>query len=310
VGTVVTLVGLDPYRSTARSALAGSTVFALLLLGGVYVVTRAVVGSALRPVGEMSAQAAQWSEHGTSRRFGGDRHPAELTGLAANLDELLDRLAAVLRHEQQLTAELSHELRTPLAKITAETDWLIARPRSAAEQRTSHEAIAAGAATMRRICEALLSEAGTPYDPVPGQCVLSEVARELARLSAEDHPQAPPVIVVGDAATAGVSAVLAERILTPLLDNARRYAERQITVECAPRPGGVEIAVTDDGPGVPEEIGTAVFEAGRRADPADGHDGVGLGLALARRLARSAGGDITLAASAAGARFVVSLPHG
>jgi signal transduction histidine kinase len=163
---------------------------------------------------------------------------------------------------------------------------------------------------MRRICEALLSEARNPYDQVPGQCAVAEVAKELARRSAEDHPHAPPVTVAGDSVTAGVSAVLAERILTCLLDNARRYAKRQITVECAPHPGGVEITVTDDGPGVPEEIGAAVFEAGRRADPGDGHDGAGLGLALARRLARAVGGDITLAPSTAGARFVVSLPPG
>ncbi|MCW2940763.1 MAG: hypothetical protein JWN00_3748, partial [Actinomycetia bacterium] len=52
------------------------------------------------------------------------------------------------------------------------------------------------------------------------------------------------------------------------------------------------------------------FEAGRRADPQDGHDGAGLGLALARRLARSAGGDLTLAPSAGGARFLLTLPPG
>lgn len=51
-------------------------------------------------------------------------------------------------------------------------------------------------------------------------------------------------------------------------------------------------------------------EAGRRAHPGDGHDGAGLGLPPARRLARSAGGDITLASSSKGARFVVSLPAG
>ncbi|MCW2885886.1 MAG: two-component sensor histidine kinase [Streptosporangiaceae bacterium] len=310
VATVVTQVGLAPYSSTARSALAGSTLLALLLLGGVYLVTRVVVGGALRPVAKMSAQAAQWSEHGTTHRFGAERRPAELSRLAGNLDQLLDRLAAVLRHEQQLTAELSHELRTPLARITAEIDWLTTRPRDAATQRASHEAIAAGAATMQRICEALLSEARNPYDQVPGRCVVSAVATDLARRSSEDHPQGPSMIVTGDAVTAGVSAVLVERVLTCLLDNARRYAERQITVECAPRAGGVEITVTDDGPGVPAEIGAAVFEAGRRADPQDGHDGAGLGLALARRLVRSAGGDLTLAPSAGGARFVVVLPPG
>ncbi|MER6943219.1 HAMP domain-containing sensor histidine kinase [Nonomuraea sp. NPDC000554] len=310
VGTVIASVGLDPYRSVARATLAGSAVLGLLLLGVVYLVTRAIVGRALRPVAEMSAQAARWSERATTERFGVAGRPDELGSLAANLDELLDRLAAVLRHEQQQSAELSHELRTPLARIVAETDWLTARHRDAAGQRASHAAIASAAATMQQICETLLSEARTRSEPVPGRCALLDVAHDLARRSAEEHPRAPAVVVRGTAVTAGVASTVAERILTPLLDNARRYAEQAITIECAQVPGGVEVAVTDDGPGVPADIGPAVFEPGRRADPADGHDGAGLGLALARRLTRAAGGDILLAAQAKGARFVVRLPAG
>ncbi|MGZ4638918.1 MAG: sensor histidine kinase, partial [Actinomycetes bacterium] len=64
----------------------------------------------------------------------------------------------------------------------------------------------------------------------------------------------------------------------------------------------------DDGPGVPEEFRADVFEPGRRADPDDDHPGAGLGLALARRLARGAGGDIALADSSSGAAFRVTLP--
>ncbi|MFE2349424.1 hypothetical protein [Kitasatospora cineracea] len=74
---------------------------------------------------------------------------------------------------------------------------------------------------------------------------------------------------------------------------------------------GVRIAVGGDPPGGEgpvEQFG--LEEAGRRAHPGDGHDGAGLGLPPARRLARSAGGDITLASSSKGARFVVSLPAG
>jgi signal transduction histidine kinase len=310
VGTVVASVGLDPYRSTADSALAGSIGLALLLLGGIYLVTRTVVGRALRPVAEMSAQAARWSERGAADRFGAADRPAELASLAAGLDELLDRLAAVLRHEQQQSAELSHELRTPLARITAETDWLIARPRDEAEQHASHEAIAVAAAGMREICESLLSEARTRTGQTPGLCALPEVARDLATRWAENHPDAPPVTVRGTTAAAGVSAAVAERILAPLLENARRYAVHTITVECAQRPGAAEVTVTDDGPGVPPEVGAAVFDPGRRAEPDDGHDGAGLGLALARRLARATGGDIELADVDRGAAFVVTLPAG
>ncbi|WP_405730474.1 sensor histidine kinase [Streptomyces sp. NBC_01537] len=187
VGTVVASVGLDPYRSTADTALAGSVGLGLLLLGGIYLVTRTLVGRALRPVAEMSAQASRWSERGAAERFGPASRPAELASLAASLDELLDRLAAVLRHEQQQSAELSHELRTPLARITAETDWLTARPRTPAQQRTSHEAIAASAAGMQRICESLLSEARTRN----GQTRLDdpEVQRDFGNLA--QHLTAP-----------------------------------------------------------------------------------------------------------------------
>jgi signal transduction histidine kinase len=310
VGTIVAAVGLGSYLHFARSALAASIGLALLLLGGVYLVTRMVIGRALRPVGEMSTQAAAWSDQTTTRRFGSMGRPAELAGLAANLDELLDQLAAVLRHEQQFTAELSHELRTPLARITAETDWLVARPRTATDQRASHEAIAASAARMHSICETLLSEARVRGGQVPGRCDVDEVARVLARRSGLEHPDAAPVTVVGDAVTVGVSAPLAERILTPLLDNARRYADQAIRVECVRGSGEVQVVVADDGPGVPQEIGAVVFEPGRRAEPDDGHDGAGLGLALALRLARAADGGIVLAESSVGARFVVTLPSG
>ncbi|MDH6128916.1 HAMP domain-containing sensor histidine kinase [Kitasatospora sp. GP82] len=287
-----------------------------------YLVTRGAVGGALRPVAVMSAQAAAWSAADTSRRFGTAQRPAELAALAGSLDELLDRLAAVLRHEQQLTAELSHELRTPLARITAETDWLLAKPRDATERQAAHHAIAEGAARMQEICETLLSQARTGIGPgggtgaAPGRCLLPPLLVMLAERSAQECPEAPPVRVRERErqAVAGVSASIVERILVPLLDNARRYAQTLVTMECVVRPGSVVVVVRDDGPGVPEETGEAVFEPGRRADPGDGHDGAGLGLALARRLARAAGGDLTLGQPGTGAKaggcFEVTLPTG
>ncbi|MEU0845206.1 HAMP domain-containing sensor histidine kinase [Streptomyces sp. NPDC005962] len=314
VGTVVTAVALDPYRRTAESALTGSVGLALLLLGGVYLVARTVIGRALRPVTAMSRQAARWSGHDIGRRFGTAQRPAELEGLAANLDELLDRLAAVLRHEQQLSAELSHELRTPLARIIAELDWALARPRGPEERTAALEAIAQGADRMWTICETLLTEARARGSEAPGRCALGALVRDVATRSAHDHPAAPPIDVRLDdeesALVAGVSPAVAERILAPLLDNARRYAVDAITLECAARPEGVRVVVADDGPGVPDRDRDAIFDPGHRAHPTDGHHGAGLGLPLARRLARTSGGDLTLGPTTSGARFVVSLPAG
>jgi signal transduction histidine kinase len=70
----------------------------------------------------------------------------------------------------------------------------------------------------------------------------------------------------------------------------------------------VLLDVRDDGPGVPAGAEEAVFEPGHRLVPDDGHDGAGLGLPLARRLARAAGGDVTCTAGPGG-RFTVRLPR-
>jgi two-component system heavy metal sensor histidine kinase CusS len=110
---------------------------------------------------------------------------------------------------------------------------------------------------------------------------------------------------------AGVPPTLLERIVSPLLDNALRYAGSHVTVVAVRQPDGIRVDVTDDGPGVPPSFAGQLFQPGRRADPADGHGGADLGLPLARRLARSAGGEVTHASGhTPGAGFVISLPAG
>jgi signal transduction histidine kinase len=305
VGTIVAAVSIDPYRRVARLALIGSIGLTLLILAGIHVVTGTVIGRALEPVARMSAQAAEWGEHEIGRRFGAEKRPAELAALAANLDELLDRLATVLRHERQLSGELSHELRTPLARIGAEAELLLARPRGAAELRAAHTAIAAGVGRMSEILETLLSTARAGVAETPGRCDVTELAARLARsIGPPLRPVPSPRCV------AGVPGEIVERILAPILDNARRYARAEITIAAETAGRGVRIAITDDGPGVAAGTEEALFEPGRRGDPADGHDGAGLGLALARRLARTAGGDVVLARTGTGATFEVRLPPG
>ena len=108
----------------------------------------------------------------------------------------------------------------------------------------------------------------------------------------------------------GVDAPLLDRLLGPVLDNAVRYAARRVTVTGRVLAGDVELVVADDGPGVPDELAEKVFEAGWRADPRDGHDGAGLGLALVSRLATAARGSVTVGPVEGGAAFVVRLPAG
>ncbi len=301
VGTVVAALSVDPYRRTEDLALVASVVLAALLLAGMYAMTSLAVSRALRPVREMTQQAARWSAAEQGRRFGSARRPRELDELAGTLDGLLDRLSAVLRHEQQLSGELSHELRTPLASIVGELDLLRSRPRSQRELDEAHAALAARAEQMSQILEVLLASARGAADRLPGRCDAEDV---LGRFS-DDLVQ----VDVGHVPV-GVEAAVLERTLAPLVDNARRHAAGAVRVAASTRGGQVEVVVTDDGPGLPDGAHEEVFEPGRRADIDDGHGGAGLGLALARRLARANGGDVRADSVAVGARFVVTLPPG
>ena len=110
----------------------------------------------------------------------------------------------------------------------------------------------------------------------------------------------------------GVDADLAERILQPVIENACRYGLHSVRVGVERDRSTVLYAIEDDGPGVAQEEREQIFEPGLRgAVKARGsHTGAGLGLALARRLARSVDGDVLAEANAAGGRFLVRLPSG
>jgi signal transduction histidine kinase len=97
--------------------------------------------------------------------------------------------------------------------------------------------------------------------------------------------------------------------VAPLLDNASRYAASTVTVDVARANGHVELRVLDDGPGIAPEEAEAIFAPGARGAHQQSHRGTGLGLALARRLARAAGGDVRVAEGGPGACFVVELPN-
>ena len=102
---------------------------------------------------------------------------------------------------------------------------------------------------------------------------------------------------------------LVERIVQPLLENAVRYGKRTVSVGLVRNGKMATIEVVDDGMGVSTEERNRIFEPGSRgAAAAAAPGGVGLGLALAQRLAHSVGGEIAAEPGESGGRFTVSLP--
>jgi signal transduction histidine kinase len=258
----------------------------------------------------MTSQAERWSADDVDRRFGDAPRPAELDDLARTLDGVLGRLAAVLRHEQQLSDELSHELRTPLARVQAEVDLLRERPRTPAEQQRALTVIDEATGSMRRILETLISTVRSGNRAAPGRCAPADVLPSLADHAASARPGLTMTVDVPADLVAGVDAAVLERMAAPLVENAVRHAARAVTVRAHRSGATVRLEVSDDGPGVADEHRDRVFEPGWRAEPGDGHAGAGLGLALARRLATAAGADLTVEPGGPGARFVLELPAG
>ena len=311
LGTVVSEVSLAAYEQTRRTALVASialVAFVLLLVG---LAAWWLLRASLRPVRRMTRQAADWSEHDPAGRFAlGEPHD-ELTELAATLDTLLDRVAASLRHEQRFSAELSHELRTPLAGLIAEAELALRRERDPAAYRASLELIVASARKLARTIDALVAaarvEAGGPRGTADAAAVVDEIVGACAPLAGRHGVTIETALPTGGLRI-GVDADLAERILQPVVENACHYGRSHVVLTLARRSMLVVFAVEDDGPGVTSAERDSIFEPGVRGSAAQVAPGAGLGLALARRLARSVHGDIECVAGESGARFEITLP--
>jgi two-component system, OmpR family, heavy metal sensor histidine kinase CusS len=98
-----------------------------------------------------------------------------------------------------------------------------------------------------------------------------------------------------------------------LIENGCRYGSSWVMIGIERRHGAVMLRVQDDGPGVPESDRERIFEPGWRGGGSRSEanpEGAGLGLPLARRLARAAGGDVQSEAGVPGGRFTARLPVG
>lgn len=312
LGTVVAAVSTEPYQDTQRTVLIGSIILALVLLAAITLAARWILRAALAPVTEMTASAAAWSERDIDRRFARGTPYDELTELAATLDSLLDRLAGSLRHEQRFAAELSHELRTPLARISGEAELALGRQREREEYSEGFQSVYRDAQQMTRTIDALVAaarqESGLSRSTSDVRDAVSravEAATPLADASGTEIRVALPNAPVRVAA----ESELVERMLQPLLENACHYGRDSVSIALSRTETKAVIDITDDGPGVTDEERQTIFDPGIRGQAGKNiNNGSGLGLALALRMARSAGGSIAAVPNIDGGRFSVELP--
>jgi signal transduction histidine kinase len=299
VGAVVVGYAMAPLERVQHDVLLGSVVLAALVLLAGGLATRRALNGALRPVAQMTTRAEDWGAHDLDRRFELGPPRDELTGLAATLDGLLARIAASRRHEQRFASEVAHELRTPIATLRGRAELALeARgPEAEAEREAALRAVVDDATRVDRAIDALMAVARRELDPSSGSVDLAALVADIEGVDIAVHGPLPP---------AEGEPEVVRGALAPLIDNARRYARERVVLELSAGAGRVRVAVRDDGPGLAPALAERAFDPGMRGD-GDSGNGAGLGLPLARRLARSCGGDVT-AGPGPGGCFVLELP--
>ena len=195
--------------------------------------------------------------------------------------------------------------------MIAEAQLALRHERSVDEYRQGYERLLDSAQQMRRTIDTLVTAARVETQGPRGAGDAAGAARAAARgyeALAALHGIAVNVIDPTAPIRVGVDSDIAERVLAPLIENACRHGRRTVTVSIERRDGAVVFEVADDGQGVLEADRERIFEPGRQENGHPRSDGAGLGLPLARRLARAAGGDVCSKSGGPGGRFVARLP--
>ncbi|MBM7053354.1 MULTISPECIES: sensor histidine kinase [Streptomyces] len=283
---------LDSLLNRALLALVGLSVMA-------FAFGYAMAGRVLSPLGRITRTARRVAGTDLTRRIELDGPDDELKELADTFDDMLDRLERAFTAQQRFVGNASHELRTPLAINRTLLEVHLSDPEAPPELHQLGKTLLATNERSEQLVEGLLLLARSDNQIIERKPVdLAEVAeRAIDQTRAE--ALARKVEIRGERASAGVqgNGVLLERIALNLVQNAVRYnvpEDGWVEVTTEVRDGQALLVVSNTGPVVPAYEIDNLFEPFRRlrTERTGSDKGVGLGLSIARSVARAHGGRI------------------
>jgi two-component system OmpR family sensor kinase len=229
----------------------------------------------------------------------------------------MEPLEEALALQRRFVADASHELRTPLTLLSTRVQMLSRRVRRGEAEPAAVErdldGVLADTRALAEIMDDLLLDADGGAADAHADVDLGRVARAVVEAASADAERRGVALRLDLAAAARVhgSEAALRRAVTALVDNALDHARGAVVVQVGLVGHRVQVRVTDDGPGVPPELGDRVFErfASSRPAPEAGRRHYGLGLALVADVAHAHRGEVRVEPGPdGGSSFVLSVP--
>ena len=321
-GSTLTLTasaaGVGETLAQVRWIMAIASVVVLVLAAGAVIL---VVRATLRPLDDVSEVARAIGGGERDRRLRPTHPETEIGRVASALDDMLDDVVgaevAARAAEERLRAFLSdaaHELRTPVAGIRAAADTLVRADLDGPEREMLAGHVVREATRASRLVDDLLLMARVDrgLELSVAMTDLREVVAAEADRARLVHPAMTVRTELPDAAVpVAIDRDRIAQVLSNLVENAARVTDGRGRVELGIRYEGddVEVHVQDDGPGIVVADRERIFDRLVRLDEArTTAGGVGLGLPIARGIARAHCGDVLCLPAEAGASFALRLP--
>jgi signal transduction histidine kinase len=249
----------------------------------------------------------------------------ELDRLAGNLNEMLERIEALMAGMKEVSDNIAHDLKTPLTRLQNRAEEALRSARSESEYRRALEQTIEESEALIRTFNALLmiarAASGHARDELH-EFDAAEIARDVGDLYeplAEEKGIALKVEAEGPALVKG-NRELVSQALANLVDNAIKYAApgesgadgvpAQITIRALNEGDKILLAVADMGPGIPQSERSRVVERFVRLEQSRSQPGSGLGLSLVAAVARLHGGELKLEDNRPGLNSIIALPRG